>query len=162
MSTVREIRMAIATRLRSIPDVGVVQEYQRYAHDMKKLGALYVAPPHGLRGWHVRRHATLEGDNIQGRTIEHIVWKLVFVMALNDDAQSELVFEDLLEAARDAFIANQTLGDTVDQCSVPGANGESGESGLQIEAAGPAMFGGVLSHVAHLRLNTIRYLERAP
>lgn len=159
MSTVREIRTAIANRLRSIPDVGVVQEYQRYAHDMKKLAALYVAAPHGLRGWHVRRHATLEGDNIQGRTFEHIVWKLVFVMALEDAAQSELVFEDLLEAARDAFITNQTLDDTVDQCTLPG---EDGESGLQIEASGPAMFGGVLSHVAHLRLNTIRYLERTP
>ncbi len=160
MSTVADIRAAIVSRLSGVTDVGVVQPYQRYAVRVDQLKPIYTSTAYGLRGWHVRRHATQELGNVQGRTVEHIVWKLVGVMALDDAIASELTFDALIESVRNAFASDQTLGGTVDQCALPDEAG--GESGLQLEACGPAMFAGVLSHVAHLRLNTLRYLERQP
>jgi hypothetical protein len=71
---------------------------------------------------------------------------------------SELTFDDLIESVRDAFAQDETLGGTVDQCSEPG--NEDGESCIQLDDAGPVMFGGVLCHACRLGLTTVRYLER--
>jgi hypothetical protein len=81
-------------------------------------------------------------------------------MSLDDAAASELVFDDLIESIRDAFAADETLGGTVAQCAVPDDGSGNGESGIQLDDTGPAMFAGVLCHVCRLGLNTIRYLER--
>lgn len=159
--SVADVRAAIVAKLNSVSGIGVVHSYERYASDLAKLKALYC--PTGettVRGWYVRRLATLETGNIQSNTVEQIRWRIQGVMALDDDAASELTFDAFIEAIRDAFSQDESLGGVVDQCSEPG--NDNGESCIQLDDAGPVMFGGVLCHGARLRLTTVRYLERQP
>jgi len=156
------VRNAIVARLASVADIGVVQPYERYATNLSELKALYWSAPHNsVHGWFVRRPNTAERGNILANTVEQIRWRIVGVMSLDDAAGSELVFDGLIEAVRNAFAADETLGGTVDQTAVPDDGAGNGESGIQLDDTGPAMFAGVLCHVCRLGLNTIRYLERS-
>ncbi len=152
------IRAAIVATLETVPGVGRVHAYQRYAHSLQALGQLYRAPDGQLRGWNVSRVATSEVGNIQARTVEVIRWRLFGVMALDDSAASELAFDDLVEGVRDAFAANETLGGTVDQCTDPQGDGESC---VQVDDISPGKFADVLCHLARLSLLTVRYLDRS-
>lgn len=157
--TVAAVRTAIKTLMLTVPNIGVVHEYERYATDMASVKAMYLyAPLNQLRGWFVRRANTKEVGRIQNRSVEITRWQIRGFMALDDSAQSELQMEALIEAQRDVFRVNETLNDTVDQCSVPQLGGGSGETGLQVEDFAPVMFASVLCHHARLGLNTYRYL----
>lgn len=159
--SIASVRTAIVTRLTSVANIGVVHAYERYANDLARLKALYWSNTHNaVRGWYVRRPATSETGNVQGRTVEQIRWRIVGLMALDDAAASEQTFDELIEAVRDAFAADETLGGTVDQCTNPD-NGGEGESCIQLDDAGPVMFGGVLCHACRLALTTVRYLDRS-
>lgn len=157
--TVAAIRTAIVARLNSVPEIGRVHPYQRYAHSLSALAALYRSEAHGqLRGWNVTRVATAELGNVQGRTVEIIRWRILGAMALDDAAQSELVFDGLIESVRNAFAQDETLGGTVAMCSDPEGQGESG---IQITDLGPGKFAEVFAHLARLSLLTVRYLDRS-
>lgn len=157
--SIATVRSAIVTRLSSVADIGVVHAYERYANDLARMKALYWSASHNaVRGWYVRRPATAETGNVQGRTVEQIRWRIVGLMALDDAAASEQTFDELIEAVRDAFAADETLGGTVDQCTNP--DGE-GESCIQLDDSGPVMFGGVLCHACRLSLTSVRYLDRS-
>lgn len=149
------IRDAIAATMLSVPDIGVVQLHERYAKASDKLREFYLSPAHQqLRGWFIRRPQIVETDRIQPRSIEYVQWRIQGVMALDDANASELVFDDLIEAMRDAFRANDTLNGTVAQCALAGGR----DAGLQLIDAGPVMFAGVLCHGARLSLTTQRFL----
>ncbi|WP_430391074.1 hypothetical protein [Dyella sp. 20L07] len=147
------IRTAIVTRLNAVPNIGVVQPYERYALKMDQLKALYVADGQ-LRGWFVRREKIREIGKIQPRSVEYIRWRIQGLMALDDAGETELAFDNLVEAVRDAFRGDDTLSGTVAQCSLP----DGSAAGIQLDDAGPVMFAGVLCHGARLALNTVRYL----
>lgn len=158
--SVAQIRTAIVTTLSSVMDVGVVHDRERYAVDQARLKQLYWSTRlNQLRGWYVRRLQTSEFGELRQTSVERIRWRLVGLMTFDDAAASELVFDELLERVRDTFRVDDTLGGTVAQCSIPEDGGGATESAIQIEDSGPAMFAGVLCHVARLGLNTIRYLE---
>lgn len=157
--TVAAIRSAIVARLAAVPDIGVVHGYQRYAHNLKDLAALYRSAAHNqLRGWNITRISTAETGNVQGRTLEVIRWRILGVLALDDSAQSELTFDGLIEAVRNAFAQDETLSGTVAMCSDPEGHGETG---IQVDDAGPGKFADVFAHIARLSLLTVRYLDRS-
>lgn len=161
--SLRLIRLAIVDKLATVPDVGRVYAYERYAKDMRQLAALYHSDEHNdVRGGWVRRLSTTESGNVFERTVEQVRWRLFLLRSLNDELESELAFDDTIEAVRDAFRPDDALGELVDQCSVPSGGTSSAEAGIQVEDSGPAMFAGVLCHCARLTLNTIRYMENAP
>lgn len=158
--SIAAIRTAIVARLNAVADIGRVHNRERYAAALDQLKQLYYSAPHGqVRGWFVRREATSERNQIHDSAVEHTRWRITGFMAFDDSAASDLIFDALIESVRDAFRADDTLGGAVDQLSVPEAGGGSAETGIQLVDYGPAMFGGVLCHVARLELNTIRYLE---
>lgn len=153
--TVTAIRDAIVTKLDAIPSIGRVHGFERYAADFKALADLYVATIGNkpqLRGWFVQRTGTSETSRALGRYEETISWRIRGFMALSDATQSEFSFDALLEAIRDAFRSDETLGGTVASTVTDEA------AGIQIEESGPVMFAGVLCHAATLRLATRRYL----
>ena len=153
------IRAAIASTLASVTDIGRVHPFQRYAHNLRDLAALYRSDAHNqLRGWNISRVSTAETNNIQARTVEVIRWRILGVMALDDAGQSELAFDDLVESVRDAFAADETLGGTVAQCTDPDGDGESC---IQVDDISPGKFADVLCHLARLSLLTVRYLDRS-
>ncbi|MEW5833653.1 MAG: hypothetical protein AB1832_01195 [Pseudomonadota bacterium] len=148
------IRDAIVATIKSVANIGVVQPYERYAKGMDQLKDFYQAPGLGLRGWFVRRVAVAERERILPRSNEYTRWRIQGVMAFDDANASELVFDGLIEALRDAFRANDTLNGTVTQCALP----DGSEAGLQLIDCGPVMFAGVLCHGARLQLTTQRLL----
>ena len=157
MSTLAEIRAAIIALHQAVPDVGVVHNRERYANSEDKFRALFVMTPAGgaqqVRGWWWRRVATAESSVSTGTTMNVHTWECRGYMALNDAEASELAFDALIEALRDAVRADPTLGGVCDQ------NAVSGEpDGVQVTDAGPVMFCGVLCHSAVLQLRTWSYL----
>lgn len=148
------LRDAIVARMQTVPAIGMVQPYERYAHAQDTLKALYVAPGTQLLcGWFVRR-LTISETAAQGRgRIEEITWRIQGVMALNDADQSELAFDQLVEQLRDAFRTDTSLGGLV-LARTP----EGEPAGLQLLDAGAVMFAGVLCHGARLALRTRRLI----
>lgn len=154
MSAADDIRAAIVATMKSVPNIGVVQDRERYAKDMPGLKAMYQAAGLGLLGWFVRRQQLVETDRVLPRSVEYTRWRIQGVMAFDDANASELVLDNLVEQLRDAFRANDTLNGTVAQCAL--ADGK--DAGLQLDDAGPVTFAGVVCHGVRLSLTTQRFL----
>ena len=150
MSTTDAIREAIATTLETVPDIGVVHRYERYANQAGPLAALYGSGGQ-LRGWHIRRVAVSE-TRLDVAPSVLTRWEIRGYLALADAAESELVFDRLIDAARAAFRADPTLGGVVATTAAEDV------IGLQLADSGPVLFAGVLCHKAVLTLNTREWL----
>ncbi|WP_316978047.1 hypothetical protein [Shumkonia mesophila] len=148
MANVDEIRAAIKAKLESVPGIGLVHSYERYAHDQKAFRTLFETSGKVL-GWLIRRVATRETSRTIGRHDVTHRWQIRGYMSLDDAAASEIAFDDLVEAGRDAFRADETLGGVVDDTV-----GDGDSIGLQVEDSGPVMFAGVLCHSVRLGLTT--------
>lgn len=159
MSELATTRAALLALLAGVPGIGQVHDRERYSRDEAKFRQLYVIRVSGaeqLRGWWFRRTATSEVTLGVGRRLEVHTWQIRGYMALADDAGSELVFDGLIEALRDAV---RTTAD------YPGSNVpwqpapfDSPTDGMQVLECGPVLFCGVLCHSALLELKTWNYL----
>lgn len=151
MSHVALVRSALADLIASVPDVGRVHAYQRFASREADMRALYVASVAGadqLRGWFVTRTATRERAFTVATTVQRVSWAIVGYMALADGDASELAFDGLVEAIRAAWRVNPTLSGLV----APVASDE--EAGIQVDELATVLFCGVLCHQARLSLKT--------
>ena len=157
MSTLQQHRAAIVAALASVPDIGVVHDRERYAKDNARFAQLYLFTPAGgqqqLRGWWVRRSATLEKSPNVARTINEHTWTLRGYLAFDDAGAGELVMDDLVEQFRAVVRADPTLGGV---CQ-PGPLDEE-EDGVQVTDAGAVLFAGVMCHSVVLQLKTWSYL----
>lgn len=145
------VRSALFDLIASVPEVGRVHSYQRFASREAEMKALYVANIGGadqLRGWFVTRTATRERAFTLGTTVQRASWAIVGYMALSDADASELAFDGLVEAIRAAWRANPTLGGLV----APVASDD--EAGIQVDELATVLFCGVLCHQARLSLKT--------
>ncbi|HYE35503.1 hypothetical protein [Methylocaldum sp.] len=149
------IRTAIVAKLNSVADIGRVHAYERYANQMADLSALYAwdagSGQKQLRGWFARRVGIQESKPSEPTFRETITWQIRGYLALSDAAASELAFDDLIDAIRAAFRADDTLGGAVATCWI------DDEAGIQSDDAGPVLFANVLCHSARLILKTRRY-----
>lgn len=150
MSSLAQIRTAIVAKLGTVPNIGCVHDHQPYVKSEAKLRELYVTSGQ-LLGWHVRRVATRETAPFTGRTIERHRWVIQGFMAFDDTGASELAFDDLVEAIRAAFRADETLGGLVS------GTADEDAAGLQVEDSLPVLFCAVLCHSARLVLITETY-----
>lgn len=155
MSTLAQIRAAIAAKLRAVTDIGQVHDWERYAAQQGDFRGLYTTEIGGVkqvRGWHLRRIATSETSPAVGRNVVTHEWEIRGFCALDDARQTETVFDTLIEAVRDAFRLDETLGGVV-------ASTVTEEiAGAQVEESLPVLFAGVLCHSVRLRLATRHYL----
>lgn len=148
-------RAAIAAKLAAL-GIGVVHDHEPYAADLSRLKALYQDPASGrLNGWFVRRTATHEFGTALGRFVERVTWQIRGYYALNEADGSELAFDAQIEAIRDGFRVDPTLGGAVHDTS---DGEEGGAAGIQVDESGPVLFAGVLCHAATLRLTTMNAL----
>lgn len=156
-SDIATIRAAIKAKLQGVTGIGVVNDYERYTKEQGPLREMYVATISGedqLRGWHIRRIRTREIFVDMGRWELQTWWAIRGFMALNDAAESEKTFDDLVEAVRDAFRADHNLGGAVFSTIDP----NSSEAGIQLVKSEPVLFAGVLCHSAQCQLFT-QYLK---
>lgn len=153
------IRDALRDLIATVPEVGQVFNRERYFREEKKFQDLYTFTPAGgskqVRGWYVRRRSTLERSLGIGRNLEVHTWQVRGYMSLNDELESELVFDQLIETMRAAVRADPTLGGVCEQSPI--ADGDNTD-GLQLLDSSPVLFCGVLCHSALLELRTWSYL----
>lgn len=150
MKTHAEIREAIATVLETVPNIGQVHRYERYANQASALAALYGWNGQ-LRGWHIRRVQVQEGGAVDEVPEETALWEIRGYMAIADALATELECDGLVDAIRAAFRADPTVGGTVMTTWAEGL------AGIQVQDSGPAMFAGVLCHKVILRLATRQF-----
>lgn len=158
MSQAPLIRAAIVTLLASVPGIGVVHAYERYAADRTRLRALYtggVAGQELLLGWFVRRSAFSVARLTPGRRTVTTTWQITGYMSLADAAETELYIDALVDAIAAAFEARPTLDGLVIH------RREADPAGITLESATPVMFAGVLCHAVQLQLIT-RHHETDP
>jgi len=147
MPTIASVRTAIMGKLNAVAGIGATHDYERYAASMAGMKALYLSGGQ-IKGWNLRRVATEETSPAVGRYVVTHRWRIAGYMALDDSAATEKAFDDLIEAARDAFRADDTLGGVVATCIIDSV------AGAQVQDSGPVMFGNVLCHGARLALAT--------
>jgi hypothetical protein len=157
MSSLKAHRAAIVASMQAVADMGMVHAVERYTRDETQFRTLYLFTPsvgaEQLRGWWLRRTATEERTVSTGTVMNVHTWQWRGYMALNDADESELAFDDLIEAYRDAVRADPTFGGACEQNAV-----EDGDDGVQVISSGPVTFCGVLCHSAVLQLRTWSYL----
>jgi len=143
------VRAAIVAKLESVPNIGKVHPYQRYADDMEKLAQLFVIEKQ-LLGWYVARKGIAEErDGCQRRVT--VDWQIVGFRGWSDADQSQLLFDDLVDAIREAFRTTKKLGDAEPR-------GPS-KAGIQVEDDDSVLFANVLCHRVRLALQTTQFID---
>ncbi len=151
MPTVTEIRKAIANKIFAVDPAIAVHDYERYTKQMSDLVAMYKSgDPPRLNGYHVRKVGTREVFVDTGRWSVWHRWRIRGLMALKDADETEKLFDEQLEAIRDAFRDDDDLGGLI----LTSIDDRSGEAGIQVLEQKPVMFGDALCHWAELGLTT--------
>lgn len=147
--TLTQIRDAIAAKVAGVSNIGKVHKFERFAKGEKDFRAMY---DHNgqIRGWNIRRIARTETSPALGTLNVVNKWRISGFVSLEDSAESELVFDGLVEGLCAAFRADETLGDLIAGTVLENPN----VAGLQVEDSGPVMFAGVLCHSARCILYT--------
>lgn len=161
MSALATVRAALVAKLAAVPGIGQVHDFERYVGAEAKFRALFEVElgdgSKQLRGWWLRRIRAQELAIALGRSVDVNTWQIRGYMALNDDTATELVFEGLVEAFRDAVRADPTLGGVCEPD--PGEQGgQPAPQGVEVAEVGPVRFCGVLCHSVVLQLRTWSYL----
>jgi hypothetical protein len=147
----RAIRAAIKARMETVPGIGQVQEYERFASANPDLAAFYMEDGR-LNGWYIRR-LEVQREPDGSLTKETTLWRLVGLRSFEDTEASELTFDDLIDGLIAAFAADETLSDTVETTRLSDADG------LELQESGPVMFAGILAHEGRLELKTFCYRD---
>ncbi len=136
------IRTQIYTVLRSVTDIGVVYDYDRWAADWVTFINLFKTTIDGvdqIRGWEISRKAVIEGllkfDVGSKKKKKKHSFVIRGYLGLKDADGTEKIFNSLIEAVASAFRSNETLNSTA-----------WFHDGLQAEIIEARMFGGVLCH----------------
>jgi hypothetical protein len=162
LSTLADIRAAIVAKFSGVPNIGLVHAYERYAKSEGEFRDLYVAEIGGqklIRGWYVRRLATREVSAMLGLSMRITTWRVVGYHGLDDPTQSEIVFNDLVEAVCDAFRTDPTLGGIVaDTCDLT-AGSDDKPQGVQVEDFAQVLLAQKLCHRVQLMLTTSNPLQ---
>lgn len=152
MPTVTEIRSAIAAKLQTVPGIGTVHAFERYAEQSPKFKELFVVDGK-VKGWIVRRVSWRREPFSNERRMVITRWQIRGYASLIDAEQSELAFDLVLDAIAAAFDADETLGDLLY------ATDADNLAGLQLEDSGPVLLANVLCHSARLALTTVHLVE---
>jgi len=116
---------------------------------------LYVSDIAGqtvLRGWYVHRYDFNQNTPMSGRTVKITTWHIRGFSGFDDENESGLVFDNLIDAIATTFRDDITLGGLTS-----GTDLEDGEVGIQLLESKPVMFANVLCHSALLQLTTVEF-----
>ena len=155
-ATTEAIRAAIAARMLTVPGLGVLHLYERYAVKESGFAALYMwqppSPPGAakeLRGWFIRRLARRVMEESHTSDQVFTDWQMRGFMALRDAAATEIEMDVVTDGVIAAIKADLSLGGLLD--GLPDA---PRSVGAQLVESGPFMFAGVLCHGVRLAWTT--------
>lgn len=149
------IRTTIVAMLRAIPDIGIVHDHERYVSDLGKLRDLYAwQPPDArsakqVRGWFIRRVKKDESHLGNFKYDIENTWQIKGFMSLNEDMQSEIIFDGLIESISEVFRRPSQLNMVQNQLKQGVV-----AHGITLIDSQPVNFTGVLCHAATLELFT--------
>ena len=136
------IRQAVANMLAEVDGIGVIHQYQRFAAEAPAFLAFFQPVPDGpINGWVITRVRTVTETASSTHEVRRHDFAIRGYYGLQDASASELTFQALVESICAKFREDQTLEGTA-QFSEP----------VQVELVDLRMFGGVLCHVAELKL----------
>lgn len=156
------IRDWIVAQLNTVPSIGVVHSYQRYADREKALADLYFHNGR-LHGWFVRRVSVAEKLAFAGANDEQTLWAIRGYLAVNDVTASELEFDSLLDSIRAVFRVGmlnplvEIMGEEVNLSYTEQKARE--QIGFAVLDSQPVLFAGVLCHSAQCQLITTRVVS---
>lgn len=142
-----EARNAIVAKMLTVPGIGNVHGFERYAKALADFAAIFTDTGRVI-GWIVERVSWRDAPGSTTHTVIDYRWRIRGYMSLDDATQSELAFHALIDQLAAAFRADERLGDAVDTTIV------DGRAGLQLDDAGNVKFAGILCHGARLSLVT--------
>ena len=169
-STYKLIGDAIAAEVAAVPGAGRLHPYQRWAADIGRYIDLFRwRAPDGkdqIRGWILTRESVREElgsfassapggfvpAGINRRTHTYLLFG---VMSLEDDAASEIVFQDLIESICSRFRSREALRlrgrvASLERIAPP-----------QVDRIELRAFGSTLCHTAEIRIQAIERIVRA-
>lgn len=153
-TTLNKIREQIAAILGAVEGMGVVHQYQRWSKDYSKFLDFFTVTDADevkrVNGCIITRKSTVSKADGFGKDEDMHTFLIRFYRGLKDDQATELTFQAILEEARDAFRANETLNDTCDTVFPV-----EGKAGLQIDNVDIRIFGSVLCHFGECTLTVL-------
>lgn len=147
------IRTQYKAILETVPNIGVVHDYERWSVDWDKFLAQFKDPASGkILGWTITRERSPETFTPGPGSDRRYMMVLRGYMALQDTVASEKTFQDLIEAVCNTFRPKTTLNGAVNQVEAP----------LQVDIVEHRLFGSVLCHYCELRQTveeTLTFIE---
>lgn len=143
MTKLQNIRKELKSIIESVPDIGKVYPYYRYKkNDLKETLNLFKVKD-DFKGIMFRELACTEPvtdeDNEKTRK-----WEMTMINQVNDEKESQILFEDRIEVLLDTVNENSTLNNSIRE-----------HNNLQLIDISERVFGDVLCHEAILNLETI-------
>lgn len=144
MTTTTDIRAAIKAKLESIPSIGKVHDYERFAKAEKDLIDFY-RDQKRIQGWLIQRVGLRKTELSTGLYAVRSNWEVRGYLSLEDSAASELIFDALVDLVIASLSNDITFGKVA-----------SYFDGYEIKATvQPVMFCGVLCHSAIISFDTV-------
>lgn len=147
----KDIREQIKVILCGVSGIGVVHDYMRFSNNWGKFISLFKDADGKINGWMFTRKKTPKSLQTKGDSNRTHHFVLYGFYALQDDQESEIVFQDLIEAIDAKFASYDTLNGTCFCCS-PTQDAQDKADGIQVDVVEVRMFGDVLCHYAELSL----------
>jgi hypothetical protein len=136
---------AVGTILGGITGIGNVHKYERWAADDAGFKALFKSD-NRILAWTITREAT-DCVDWPGSTEDRHSLVIHGYMSLDDSANTEKTFQDLIEVIRNTFQPNRFL-------TVTGVPHAHDSDRIRVRLVDHRMFGGLLVHYAELVLRT--------
>ena len=146
MTQTTQIRAAIVDCIETIPSVGKVYAYERYAAQTGKLKDLYLNDGKIL-GWNVRRIRFNRRSIADAVFMCRTTWQVQGYMSLDDEAESELVFDALAELVQLQLSDDPSFG---------GLTTWPDDYEIRAELE-PVMFCGILCHSVTITFDTLHH-----
>jgi len=141
---------AIKTVLESVPAVGIVHGYTRWAINWDNFLAMFTTGGK-INGWMLSRQSVTRHRTAYSEVQAAHIYVINGMYGLDDTNASETVFQGILDSVQTAFQGNPTLSGACDTIN-PEVGPMAGLYGLQIEIIEQRLFGSALCHFAECRL----------
>jgi len=155
------IRAQIKTLLESVPNVGMVHDYERWTNDPATVISFFQSVTNGpLNGW-VFKHVRIEEFALTNEeNLRIYTFQFRGIYSVVDANATEKTFSDVIETIVAAFrkISNDTLNGTAETLR-PEQGGLSGRAGLQVDRLDFLKLAGVICHYAELSLGVQERLD---
>jgi len=149
------INAAIKEILESVPGVGVVSDYIRWAENWNTI-IDRISSGGIVNTWMISRIAT-ESRRRNRKELMH-TFQIIGMYELNDENESEKTFQSLIDSVMTELDEYQTLNGTVETIHADWGK-LAGFDGLQIDNIEVRKIGGRLVHYASCRLPVLEIIE---